>query len=224
MSTLPAIPLTESARGLFEGDRGVLPADARWALTRVLGERTVTAARHGAHLWEALVTHREVIVSRLHDMYLDLYVDPVAQVAFKTQVRPDGQSYRVLVRDASYSREATALLLFLREVHFQRTQAGETEVRVTTEEMTAEMSAFVHHDERNLTRRKAVMDEAITSLVTQTVLVRVDGRTDQFVISPVIEPLLPVAAIRRIEDWLTRPTVLVDDAPDAGLGDGDGGE
>lgn len=197
--------------GLFDGDRGVLPADARWVLTRVLAERTVTAARHGGRLWDALLTHRAVVVSRLHDMYLDLEVDEVAEVAFKTQVRPEGQSYRVLLKDATYSREATALLLFLRERHFQAVQAGHIEVRVSRAEMRAEMVGFLRPGERNLTRRKTVMDEAITALVTQTVLLSVVGEADAFVISPVIEPLLPVPALRRIEEWLTRPSPIPDD-------------
>jgi hypothetical protein len=190
--------------GLFEGDTGTLAPEARWVLTRVLANRTVSGTTSPA-LWERLMEHRDVITSRLHDMYLDLHINTHAKVAFKTQIHPDGHDYRVLIPKVTYNREATALLLYLRETYFDRTRSGEGTVRVTRDDLTAEMSQFIQPGERHYTRRQSAMKEAITSLVTQTVLQPVAGNDDLFVISPVIESLLTARDIQHITDWLTRP-------------------
>lgn len=190
--------------GLFDGDRGTLPADARWALTALLSGKALIADK-SPHLWEALLTHRDVIISRMHDMYLDVTIDETVQAAFKTQVRPDGESYRVLARQDSYSREATALLLYLRETHFQSRQTGDGPVRVTDAQMRAAMSTFIPDGETDLTGRQRAMTDAIKEVVSQWVLRPVAGADDLYVISPVIEPLLDDAAIRRATEWMTRP-------------------
>lgn len=190
---------------LFDGDTGTLHPEARWVLTRVLAEKAITANRHGAVLWEALLRHHDKVVSRMHDMYIDLDIDVTRQVAFKRQIRPPDQSYRVLLKEATYSREATVLLLYLRDIHFQRSQAGEQTIRTTRDDMLNEMGQYVPPSERDLVGRRKAMAAAVESLTTQTLLIPVPGQDGLFEVSPAIEPLLGVEAIERITEWLTQP-------------------
>lgn len=215
--TTPAEHAEPPTEGLFDGDRGTLPADARWALSALLGDKTLTADKN-PNLWEALMAHRDEITSRLHDMYLDVTVDESVQAAFKTQVRPDGESYRVLARQDSYSREATALLLYLRETHIQSRQVGKSTVRVTDAQMRAEMAAFIPDGETDLTGRERAISDAIKEVVTQSILRPVGDGDDLYVISPVIEPLLDDAAIRRATEWMTRPAEPVPESDRGGEG------
>ncbi|SDS38772.1 DUF4194 domain-containing protein, partial [Paraoerskovia marina] len=193
-------PMEDDEPAIFAGDTGTLPHEARRALALVLQRRYVSAADHPAE-WRSLLAHQQVLESRCHDMFIDLVVDRDFELAYKRQVRDDGLSHAVLLRDEPYKRVETLLMLFVRTQFRQEHGAGERAAYVDAEEMVDYALGFLAHDETNLAARRREIDNAVATLVREHVLDEVaPGR---FRILPVVEILLPVERLTELTRWLT---------------------
>ncbi|PRZ05091.1 uncharacterized protein DUF4194 [Isoptericola sp. CG 20/1183] len=191
--------LEDDEPGLFPGDTGVLPFEARRVLALLLQRRYLAAADHPAE-WTSLLTHQQVISSRLHDLFVELIVDRDYEIAFKRQVRPDGLSVPVLLKDEPYKRVETLLMLFVRNRFRQEQGAGQAAAYVDTEEMADYALGFLAHDETNLAARRREIDNAVAALARERVLDEV--ATGRYRILPVVEILLPVDRLRELTHWL----------------------
>lgn len=186
----------------FDGDTGTLHADARAALVALLSNRFITAATHKKE-WKALTAHHYDIRSRLNDMYLDLEHDAQYEVAFKVQVRNSDstRTFPHLLRSMTWTREQTVVLVHLCIAHRNQTVAGASRAVVTTADIHAfavsvrPKTATDHHMDAGRVDR-AVAAVAATGLL--------DSTKDEgvYVISPVIERLMPVTKLRELLTFL----------------------
>lgn len=187
----------------FDGDTGTLHADARAALVALLSNRFITAATHKSE-WKGLTAHRYDIRSRLNDMYLDLEYDAQYDVAFKVQVRntDSTRTFPHLMRSMTWTREQTVVLVHLCIAHRNQTVAGASRAVVTTADIHAfavsvrPKTATDHHMDAGRVDR-AIASVAATGLLDST---KEEGI---YVISPVIERLMPVTRLHELLTFLT---------------------
>ncbi|GAA1983375.1 hypothetical protein GCM10009718_20800 [Isoptericola halotolerans] len=194
-----AVAVEDDDPGLFPGDTGVLPFGARRVLALLLQRRYLAAADHPVE-WKALLSHQQVISSRLHDLFVELVVDRDYEIAYKRQVRSDGLTIPVLLKDEPYKRVETLLMLFVRNRFRQEQGAGQTAAYVDTEEMVDYALGFLAHDETNLAARRREIDNAVAALARERVLDEVV--TGRYRILPVVEILMPVDRLRELTRWL----------------------
>jgi hypothetical protein len=185
--------------GLFPGDTGVLPFEARRVLALLLRRRYLAAADQPTE-WKALLSHQQVISSRLHDLFVELVVDRDYEIAYKRQVRSEGLSIPVLLKDEPYKRVETLLMLFVRNRFRQEQGAGQAAAYVDAEEMVDYALGFLAHDETNLAARRREIDNAVAALVRERVLDEVAA--GRYRVLPVVEILLPVDRLRELTRWL----------------------
>jgi hypothetical protein len=208
--TAPRAMESDDDRALFPGDTGTLPYVARRALALVMQRRYLAAETHPAE-WKALLTYQDVLASRCHDLFVELVVDRDYEIAYKRQVREDGLSIPVLLKDEPYKRVETLLMLFARTRFRQEHGGGERAAHVDSEELVDYALGFLAQDETNLAARRREIDNAVAVLLREHVLTEV--ATGRYRIEPVVEVLLPVERLRELAAWLREP------APAAGPAD-----
>jgi hypothetical protein len=202
---------------LFEGDEGELELEQRQTLVFLLKRSVITQAANRRE-WDTLVRDPRTtrfIRSRLHEMFLDLVLDRDKGVAYKVQVRSDTpRQFPTLIRDTNYNREETVLLVLLRKRHLAEA-VGLAQVRVDLSEMLAEVASYrpasatdVHGDE---TRVK----NAVKSLVGEGILQATDDE-QRFIISPVIESVLPLDRLKQMLTWLREANAAGPDLQELG--------
>jgi hypothetical protein len=194
-----ARPMEDDDPGLFAGDTGTLPFEARRVLALLLQRRYLAAADHPAE-WTALLAHQQVLESRCHDMFVELVVDRDYEIAYKRQVREEGLSIPVLLKDEPYKRVETLLMLFVRNRFRQERGAGQSAAFVDAEELVDYALGFLAHDETNLAARRREIDNAVATLAREHVIDEVAA--GRYRILPVVEILLPVDRLRELTAWL----------------------
>ena len=182
---------------LFEGDEGGLEYAERRALVALLKQRFISARTHPKD-WRALAENERVIRSRLNDLFLELQVDPVREVAWKRQAVPEtGQKFPTLLYDAAWSREETIVLVHLRDRFRAATAAGEGRVYVDREDVVDYVAGFrpphatdVAGDEKRARNAVANVNRAGLLIGAPT--------DDRYEISEAIEPLLPLELLKEL--------------------------
>lgn len=184
---------------LFDGDRGQLPYDARRALTMLLARRFIEAADNPL-VWQSILLHQDTLESRFHDMFLELVVDRNYEIAYKVQLREDGLNIPILIKDESYRRVETLLLVNLRNTFRQQMTMGETAAFVDGEDLIEFALSFISPEETNLASRKSEAQTALAQLAREGIVREVES--GRFRISPVIEVLLPIERLQELTAWL----------------------
>ena len=189
---------------LFDGDEGSLELEQREALVALLRSQVLTAARR-PHEFEALLRHRAVLTSRLHDLFLDLVVDAERGVAYKVQIRAEGSAhFPALLRDTAYSREETILLVHLRQARLVGRAAGEEHVFIDLEECLEAIERFRPEHATDVAGDLARARRAVKELQAAGVLAGT-ATQDRFAITSVIEVVLPVARLQELIEALGAP-------------------
>lgn len=197
----PLLEEEQESLSLFEGDEGGLTLEQRKTLVSLLRHRYISASQQPSE-WGTLMESEVVIKSRLHDLFLDLHVDPRYEVAFKRQAQPEGGGrFPTLLRDVAYSREETILLVFLRQRFRSERAGGQETVLVDLDELVENVAHFrpEHATDRSGNARRAA--NAVESLIKARILLKT-GDPDRFRISPVIEVLLPIERLGELLEWL----------------------
>ena len=204
---------------LFEGDEGGLEYAERRALVTLLKQRFISARTHPRD-WRALTENERVIRARLNDLFLELQVDPVREVAWKRQaVSETGQKFPTLLYDAAWSREETVVLVHLRDRFRAATAAGEERVFVDREDIVDYVAGFrpAHATDESGDEKRA--RNAVVNVNKAGLLI--GSPTDhRFEISEAIESLLPLELLQELLVSLRRtndPTAVQDDALFAGF-------
>jgi hypothetical protein len=205
---------------LFEGDEGGLEYAERRALVTLLKQRFISARTHPRD-WRALVDNERVVRSRLNDLFLELQIDPVREVAWKRQaVSETGQKFPTLLYDAAWSREETVVLVHLRDRFRAATAAGEERVFVDREDVVEYVAGFrpphatdVAGDEKRARNAVASVNKAGLLIGSPT--------DDRFEISEAIESLLPLELLTQLLATLRQTTEPPADAVEDGLFEGD---
>lgn len=186
---------------MFEGDNSKLYPEQRRCLHAVMKNRYISEDRHPEH-WALLLDSRDIIESRLNELFFELYLDRDHQVAFKYQAVSDtGDPLPSLLRDASHTKEETIVMVFLRQRFFAQRQEGEDVVFVERQSLLDEVADQrpEHSTHRAMDEKRAL--KAIDGLATAGILLKTKD-PDRFRISPIIEVLLPIEKLRSLWTWL----------------------
>jgi len=188
---------------LFAGDRGVLDAEVRRVLVRLLQRRFLLADRNRGE-WAVLMDHQHTIESRLNDLFVRLVVDHDRGVAYKEQVRSDELEIPILLRDEAYSRAETLVLVHLRTVYQRETTAGESSARVDIEEVEQTVLTYFAEADGSTARRQKAIRGAVGRLRQDGVIE--EESEGRYRISPLVEILLSSDRLRELRDWLDEQT------------------
>jgi hypothetical protein len=196
----PERELTSSV-ALFEGDDGTLELSQRRVLIALLKQRFITARSHPKE-WKALITNPRPIRSRLNDLFLDLHLDAMREVAYKRQVVPEGSGrFPTLLHDTEWTREETILMVYLRTRSRSEEVAGTSRSYVDRQDMLEHVAALrpAHATDQAGDGRRAV--KAIESLNRAGLLIGA-STADRFEVSPAIDVVLPLERLQELLRWL----------------------
>ncbi|WP_227589819.1 DUF4194 domain-containing protein [Demequina pelophila] len=178
---------------LWPGDTGALVDGSRRALLSLVRGPYLSRDREPAN-WAALLADEPAIRSRLHDLFLDLVLDPDAEVAFVRSVAGEGNDAPVAVRSEALTYLDTVMLLALRQrlIHDE----GQGRVIVGQDELYEELQVFrsADRDEADFTKRlNSSWGKMLNKLrVLHTVE---EGRAE---ISPVVRLLVDADRVREL--------------------------
>lgn len=197
------VPMENDPDALFPGDRGILDADVRRVLVRILQRRFLLAENSPAE-WKLLLEHQQMIESRLNDLFVRLVVDHDRGVAYKEQVRSDEVEVPILLKDEAYSRAETLVLVYLRTVFQRETTAGAPSARVDVEEVEQTvLTYFAESDGTRASQQRAVRT-AIARLDREGIIE--EESEGRFRIGPLIEIVLSAEVLRELQKWLDAQT------------------
>src|SRR6476661_10401959 len=182
---------------LWEGDEGGLEYAERRAVVALLKQRFISARTHPRD-WRALTENERVIRSRLNDLFLDLQIDPVREVAWKRQAVPEaGQKFPTLLYDAAWSREETVVLVHLRDRFRAASAAGDDRVYVDREDVVEYVAGFRPAHATDLAGDEKRARNAVSSVNKAGLLIGAPT-DDRFEISEAIESLLPLELLKEL--------------------------
>jgi hypothetical protein len=186
---------------LWEGDEGGLEYRQRRTLVTLLKQRFISARTHPRD-WQVLLESERVLRSRLADLFLDLQIDPVREVAWKRQaISETGSRFPTLLYDAAWSREETLVLVHLRDRLRAGAAAGEARVFVDREDLVQYVASFrpPHATDESGNEKRA--RNAVAGLAKAGLLIPGPSE-DRFEISEAVEPLLPLELLQELLEAL----------------------
>ncbi|GAB2570056.1 DUF4194 domain-containing protein [Dyella jejuensis] len=196
---LPVIePLVEKPQntGLFDGDCGSLPYDARRALCQLLAGPSIDAGRH-SQLWPALLRHETALRSRLCDLFLELVIDREAGVAFTRQVDTGELETPVLLRSSPLTFIDSVLLLHLRQ---QLAEAEAHGHRAVVEEAALIDALSVY--EKSVSTDRAGFAKRVASSIGKMkdnhVLDKLRGSDERYEVSPALKLLFSAEDVQAL--------------------------
>ena len=182
--------------GLFEGDCGNLPLDARRALCQLLAGPSIDAGRH-SQLWPALLRHETALRSRLCDLFLELVIDREAGVAFTRQADTGELETPVLLRSSPLTFIDSVLLLQLRQ---QLAEADAHGHRAVVEESVLVDALSVY--EKSISTDRAGFAKRVASAITKMkeshVLDKLRGSDDRYEVSPALKLLFSAEDVQAL--------------------------
>jgi hypothetical protein len=185
--------------GLYSGDTGQLPEEARRVLVQLLAGPSLDAKRHG-NLWPALRRHEAEIRSRLAEMFLELVLDDDLEVAFTRQADTAELDAPILLRRAPLTFLQSVLMLYLRHVLTEATARGERAV-VAGDEMVEQMRLYEPADNTDRAGFEKRVRAAIEKMKEHSIISPVRGSEDRYEISPTLRLLFSadeIAALTRL--------------------------
>ncbi|QYM76842.1 DUF4194 domain-containing protein [Leucobacter luti] len=196
---IATVAMEEDPEEFFAGDRGVLDPEVRRVLARLLQRRAIFADRH-ADDWSVLMENQQVIESRLHDLFIRLIVDPERGVAYKQQVRSEELEVPVLLRDESYNRSETLVLVYLRTVYQRESTAGEPSVRIDVEEIEQTVLSYFSESEGSTAARQKTIRAALGRLKQEGIIE--EESESRYRVTPLVEIVLSADRMRELQSWL----------------------
>jgi hypothetical protein len=193
------------AAALYPGDAGLLPEPARRALVQLLIGPSLDARRH-SRLWPALLRHRELIRSRLSDLFLELIVDEDRQVAFTRQADTGELEAPILLRRSPLTFLDSALLLFLRQVLVEADTRAEPAL-VSLGDMEEQLRLFEPGDNTDRAGFDKRIRAAIEKAKKNSLIGAIRGSEDRFEVSATLKLLFgaeEIATLTRIYEKLNK--------------------
>lgn len=197
------VAMENNPDALFAGDRGVLDAEVRRVLVRILQRRFLLAESSPAE-WKLLLEHQQMIESRLNDLFVRLVVDHARGVAYKEQVRSDELDVPILLKDEAYSRAETLVLVYLRTVFQRETTAGTASARVDVEEVEQTVLTYFSESDGTRASQQRAVRTAIARLDREGIIE--EESEGRYRIGPLIEVVLSAEILRELQRWLDAQT------------------
>ena len=188
-----ALPSQDTSAASFSGDVGQLPLDTRRVFVQLLQGPAVDGRRQHK-LWPILMRDEAVLRSRLHDLFLELIIDPDQLVAFTRQVVAESIDAPVLLRRATLTFLESALLIYLRQRLTHAEAQGERAV-VSADEIVEHLLVYERGENVDHARFERQMQGAIEKGKKLSLLHKIRGGEDRFEVSPTLKLLFPAEEI-----------------------------
>ena len=202
----PAGDATRSA-AIYPGDSGLLPEPARRALVQLLTGPSLDARRH-SRLWPALLQYRELIESRLSDLFLELILDLDRQVAFTRQADTGELEAPILLRRSPLTFLDSALLLYLRQLLVEADTRGEPAL-LSLGDMQEQLGPYEPSDSTDRVGFDKRVRAAIEKAKKNSLIGAIRGSEGRFEIAATLKLLFgaeEVATLTKIYENLSRET------------------
>jgi len=193
----------QASVSLWEGDEGGLDVGQRHAVVTLLKQRFISARTHPRD-WAALVEHERLIRSRLNDLFLDLAIDRIREVAWKRQASSEtGGRFPTLLYDGAWSREETLVLVHLRDRLRAGLAGGDTRVFVDREDIVDYIASFRPNHATDAAGDEKRARNAVISIIKAGLLIG-SATDDRYEISEAVEPLLPLELLTELLEALQK--------------------
>lgn len=182
--------------GLFPGDTGSLPFDARRVLCQLLAGPSVDAQRH-ALLWPVLLREEAGIRARLNELFLELMLDRDLQVAFVRQADTGEMEAPTLLRSSPLTFIDSVLLLALRQ-KLSEAEAQGQRAAVELDELHAQLAVYEPPggtDRAGFTKK---LNAAIEKMKRNNVLQPIRGSDGRFEVSPTLKLLFSAEDVQAL--------------------------
>jgi hypothetical protein len=183
----------------FPGDRGTLDPEVRRVLVHLLQRRFLSAERNRRE-WALLRDHQQIIESRLNDLYLRLVIDHGRGFAYKQQLRSDEIDMPVLLKDAPYSRAETLVLVHLRTVYQRESAAGETSVRIDSEDVEQTVLTYFAETDGGTAKQQRAIRSALDRLDREGIVQ--EETSGRYRITALVEVVLSAQTLKELREWL----------------------
>ena len=195
--------IVDDSVSLFEGDEGGLEYAQRHALVTLLKQRFISARTHPRD-WQVLVEHERVLRSRLNELFLELQVDRVREVAWKRQASTEtGGRFPTMLYDAAWSREETLVLVHLRDRLRSGLAGGDTRVFIDREDLVGYVASFRPRHATDVAGDEKRARNAVAGIVKAGLLIAT-GTDERFEISEAVESLIPLELLQELLEALVR--------------------
>jgi hypothetical protein len=168
---------------LWEGDAGTLPRDARAALLRLVKGPYLSETADAA-LWRALLNHTEAVKSRLADLFLELYIDAEAGVAFARNVSVENAEFPKAATSYTMTLLDSIMVLLLRK---ELLAAGTARAFIGKTELFEQMGQYRALDKSDQSAFLKKLDASWTRLAEKHRLLIKSDVEGRYEISPVLK-------------------------------------
>jgi len=192
----------QRAAGLYPGDAGELPEDARRVLVQLLAGPSLDARRH-SRLWPQLLRHRDVVRARLADLFLELVLDADSGVAFTRQADTADLEAPRLLRRSPLTFIESVLLLYLRQLLAE----AETQARravVSEAEMVEQMRLYEHTQSTDRAGFERRVKAAIEKIKRNSLVSAIRGSEGRYEISPTLKLLFSAEQVAALRERFAR--------------------
>lgn len=196
LETATPSPPDDAGSGLFPGDTGTLPLEARRALCQLLSGPGLDMQRH-TQLWPALLRGEAAIRRALSELFLELVLDRDTGVAFTRQADTGELDTPTLLRSAPLSFIDSVLLLHLRQQLAEADARGQRAV-VDDAALIEALSVY----EKNVSTDRAGFGKrvlaAIGKMKENHILGRLRGSEERYEISPALKLLFSAEDVQAL--------------------------
>lgn len=193
--------------GLFDGDIGDIPAEARYAVTRLLRDRYVSDEDPGKYrmsTYSLILQHRQDITRTLNNLCLTLNLNEKYKVAWASTAPFDGEMPGVVLkRGVVQKRDVTILLITLR-IAAQNAELDGREHwyidRAEIDDAFLTVSPYADEGDANLVRKR--IDSAINEAVTFGYMERAKTAENRFRILPIVPCIMTLGRAQELIEEL----------------------
>ncbi len=177
--------------GLFEGDIGDIPPEARYATTRLLRDRYVSDEDPGKYrtsTYSLILQHREDVTRTLNNLCLTLNLNEKYRVAWAATAPFDGEMPGVVLkRGLVQKRDVTILLITLRIAAQNAELDGREHWYIDRSEIDdafITVSPYADEGDANLVRKR--IDAAVSEAMTLGYMEQAKTADNRFRILPIV--------------------------------------
>jgi len=197
--------------GLFDGDRGDLEPEARYALTRLVHDRYVSdevGGKRRVSTYQLVLKHREDIQRNLNNLCLTLNLNEKYRVAWASTAPFDGTMPGVVLKRANVQkRDVTLLLITLRIAAQNAELEGHERWYIDLADIYESFTTISPYaDEGDAAAVRRNIDIAITEACTCGYLERASVAEGRFRIMPIVAAML---TLERAQELVAQLSELV---------------
>lgn len=194
--------------GLFDGDRGDLPAEARYALTRLVRDRYISdevGGKYRVSTYALIMRHRDDIQRNLNNLCLTLNVNEKYRVAWASTAPFDGAMPGVVIKRGLVQKRDVTLLLITLRIAAQNAELDGRERwyidQDDIDEAFVTLSPYADEGDARLVRGR--IDAAVTEACTCGYLERVDTGERRYRIMPIVAAMFNLERAQELVAQLT---------------------